>query len=66
MNKILLNILLRIYLQKRLLNCVIVCFCKRRFTMEISSSTENKLNAILVLGITFFIIIFWFIIIPSA
>jgi hypothetical protein len=33
--------------------------------MEISESFENNLNAIFVAGLTIFIIVFWFLVIPS-
>ena len=34
--------------------------------MEISETLEIKLNAVFVAGLTVFIIVFWFIVIPSA
>jgi len=34
--------------------------------MEIPESLENKLNAAFVVGITLFIVVFWFLVIPSA
>jgi hypothetical protein len=65
--KILLNIQLRIYLQKRYLKSILVCFLgKRRCTMEIPEALENKLNAAFVAGLTVFIVVFWFLVIPSA
>jgi len=34
--------------------------------MEISETLENKLNAVFVAGLTVFIVVFWFLVIPSA
>jgi len=34
--------------------------------MEIPETLENKLNAAFVAGLTVFIIVFWFLVIPSA
>ena len=63
----LLNIQLRIYMQKRYLKSLLVCFLgKRRCTMEIPETLEKKLNAAFVAGLTVFIIVFWFFVIPSA
>jgi len=34
--------------------------------MEIPETLENKLNAAFVAGLTVFIVVFWFFVIPSA
>ena len=61
------DIQLRIYLQKKYLKSFLVCYgLQRRCTMEISEALEEKVNTLFVAGLTVFIILFWFLVIPSA
>jgi len=34
--------------------------------MEIPETLEKKLNAVFVAGLTVFVVVFWFLVIPSA